>query len=123
MVARAETTLQREERTENHSGTEQGERLHQGVHQSSSVSKGGWGRLVAALALRAAVRPRLAFDLLTALWTIRSRGWYLHPPFLPIPNGTYLRWRLYTVYGDEHAVPPVEDVVRFVRWRRTFFRP
>lgn len=122
MVARAETTLQREERTENQPGAEQGERLHQGVHQPSSVSKGGWGRLVIVLALRAIVRPRLARDLLTACWTFRSRGWFRRPPFLPLPDGAYLRWRLYTVYGDEHAVPPIEDVVRFVRWRRTFFR-
>jgi len=25
---------------------------------------------------------------------------------------------MYTAYGDEDAVPPVEDVVRFARWRR-----
>jgi hypothetical protein len=25
---------------------------------------------------------------------------------------------MYTAYGDEAAVPPVEDVVRFARWRR-----
>jgi hypothetical protein len=25
---------------------------------------------------------------------------------------------MFTVYADEEAVPPVEDVVRFARWRR-----
>jgi hypothetical protein len=25
---------------------------------------------------------------------------------------------MYTAYGDETAVPPAEDVIRFVRWRR-----
>jgi hypothetical protein len=25
---------------------------------------------------------------------------------------------MYTAYADENAVPPVEDVVRFARWRR-----
>jgi len=25
---------------------------------------------------------------------------------------------MYTAYGDEQAVPPHEDVVRFARWRR-----
>jgi hypothetical protein len=25
---------------------------------------------------------------------------------------------MYTAYGDEQAVPPPEDVVRFARWRR-----
>ena len=38
--------------------------------------------------------------------------------YLPLPDPTYLRWRMYTAYGNEDAVPPVEDVVRFARWRR-----
>jgi hypothetical protein len=25
---------------------------------------------------------------------------------------------MYTAYGDTAAVPPLEDVVRFARWRR-----
>jgi hypothetical protein len=25
---------------------------------------------------------------------------------------------MFTVYGDENAIPPVADVVRFARWRR-----
>jgi hypothetical protein len=29
---------------------------------------------------------------------------------------------MYTAYGDEDAVPPVEDVVRFARWRREVMR-
>jgi hypothetical protein len=37
---------------------------------------------------------------------------------LPIPDRTYLRWRMYTAYADEDAVPPVDDVIRFARWRR-----
>jgi hypothetical protein len=26
---------------------------------------------------------------------------------------------MYTAYADEDAVPPLDDVVRFARWRRT----
>jgi len=29
-----------------------------------------------------------------------------------------VRWRMFTAYGDEEAVPPVADVIRFARWRR-----
>jgi len=29
-----------------------------------------------------------------------------------------MRWRMFTAYGDEAAVPPVSDVVQFARWRR-----
>jgi len=29
-----------------------------------------------------------------------------------------MQWRMFTAYGDEHAIPPVDDVVNFARWRR-----
>jgi hypothetical protein len=35
-----------------------------------------------------------------------------------MPDRDYLRWRMYTAYGDEEAVPPVRDVIGFARWRR-----
>ena len=79
---------------------------------------GSWAALTARLALRAAVRPRLALDLLRTAWAFRRRGWWRHPPYLPLPDRTYLRWRMYTAYADESAVPPAADVVRFARWRR-----
>jgi len=59
---------------------------------------GSWSALALRLAARAVVNPRLAVDL--------------------IPDRTYLRWRMYTAYASEDAVPPLEDVVRFARWRR-----
>lgn len=72
----------------------------------------------AKLVLRAVVNPRLALDLLRLAWSFRARGWYRRPPFLPLPPREYLRWRMFTAYGDEAAVPPVDDVVNFARWRR-----
>lgn len=77
-----------------------------------------WTGLYTRLALRAVVNPRLAIDLLRLGWAFRAREWYRRPPFLPLPPTSYLRWRMLTAYGDENAVPPVEDVVRFARWRR-----
>jgi hypothetical protein len=77
-----------------------------------------WLTLTLQLAGRAALRPRLAVDLLRTLWVFRRRGWYGRPPFLPLPDAEYLRWRMYTAYADESAVPPADDVVRFARWRR-----
>jgi hypothetical protein len=81
-----------------------------------------WPRLLAALLLRAVVRPPLAWDLIAVAWAFRRRDWTTRPPFLPLPDPPYLRWRMYTAYGDERAVPPVEDVVRFARWRRKLLR-
>ncbi len=77
-----------------------------------------WVGLALKLALRATVNPRLALDLLRVVWAFRARGWYRQWPFLPFPPRDYIRWRMYTAYGDETAVPPLDDVVRFARWRR-----
>src|SRR6266704_360541 len=77
-----------------------------------------WPALAARLALRAIVNPRRATDLVRLAGSFRARGWYHRPPFLPLPPRDYVRWRMFTAYGDEDAVPPLEDVVRFARWRR-----
>lgn len=77
-----------------------------------------WLSLTGTLVGRAVLRPRLALDLLRTAWVFRRRDWWQKPPFLPIPDQEYLRWRMHTAYGDEDAVPPVEDVIRFARWRR-----
>ena len=75
-----------------------------------------WSRLVLTLTRRAVVRPKLAADLLRVAWVFRSRGWYTRFPFLPVPDPTYVRWRMYTAYGDYDAVPPAADVERYARW-------
>ena len=77
-----------------------------------------WTSLTLALAARAVVNPRLALDLLRTAWAFRRRRWWARPPFLPLPDRDYLRWRMLTAYADEAAVPPPDDVVRFARWRR-----
>jgi hypothetical protein len=81
-----------------------------------------WSRLALALTARALLNPRLAVDLLRTAWAFRRRFWWQQPPFLPLPDRTYLRWRMYTAYGDEDAIPPVQDVVGFARWRRETMR-
>jgi hypothetical protein len=77
-----------------------------------------WGALTLRLLGRGLLNPRLGVDLLNTLWAFRRRRWWARAPFLPVPDRRYLRWRMYTAYADERAVPPVEDVVRFARWRR-----
>ena len=77
-----------------------------------------WARLSLALAARSLANPALAVDLLSVAWRFRGREWYRHAPFLPLPDLTYLRWRMYTAYGDFDAVPSAEEVERYVRWAR-----
>lgn len=87
-----------------------------------AARSGSWLGLSLALIPRALLSPRLALDLLTACWAFRREGWWRQLPFLPLPDRTYLRWRMYTAYGSEDAVPSVRDVVRFVKWRREMLR-
>jgi hypothetical protein len=75
-----------------------------------------WIRLVFALVMRAVVNPALAVDLLRVAWRFRLRGWWHRFPFLPLPSMRYVRWRMYTAYGDEAFVPPVRDVIAYARW-------
>jgi hypothetical protein len=79
---------------------------------------GRWRSLALRLAVRAFLHPGLARDLIATGWAFRRRDWLRRPPFFPLPDPDYLRWRMYTAYGDEAAVPPAEDVIRFARWRR-----
>ncbi len=80
--------------------------------------RGSWAALMSALGARAILSPRLALDLLRTAWAFRRRGWWRMVPFLPLPDRGYLAWRMYTAYGDEAAVPTVDDVIHFARWRR-----
>jgi len=91
---------------------------HHPEHPGAARFRGSWSGLLARAAARGLVNPRLAIDLLRAGWAFRRRRWWADPPFLPLPDRTYLRWRMYTAYGSEDTVPPLEDMLRFVRWRR-----
>jgi hypothetical protein len=81
-----------------------------------------WLALVFALTGRALLDPRVARDLLSLAWVMRTRGWYRTPPFLPLPPPEYLRWRMVTAFGDEGALPTVPEIVRYARWRRELLR-
>ena len=65
------------------------------------------------LALR---RPWLWPALVSAAWAFRPKDWYSKPPFLPLPSKAYMRWRLETAYGEPDAVPPADEIARFVTW-------
>ena len=58
--------------------------------------------------------PGLAIALLRVMWRFRRRGWYRHVPFLPLPDREYLRWRMYTAYGDANSFrrPTTSSVMR-----------
>ena len=75
-----------------------------------------WTRLSFRLAMRALRHPATGAALLRVGWRFRRRHWYRRFPFLPLPAVAYVRWRMYTAYGDEDITPPVEDVERYALW-------
>jgi hypothetical protein len=80
------------------------------------ISCMSWSGLLTTLTGRALINPRVAADLLRVAWRFRHRHWYRRFPFLPLPAMGYLRWRLYTAYGDENIAPPADDVIAFAHW-------
>jgi len=75
-----------------------------------------WSRLSLRLAARAVIRPALGLALLRVAWRFRSRNWYTRFPFLPVPDRTYVRWRMYTAFGDYDAVPSPDEIERYAKW-------
>jgi hypothetical protein len=73
-------------------------------------------RLALALSARSIRRPSLAIDLVRVSWRFRNRRWYLRPPFLPVPDRDYVRWRMDTAYGSPDATPSAGEAERYVRW-------
>jgi hypothetical protein len=73
-----------------------------------------WCSAVAALL----VRPRLWATAVRQLGRLATPGWWRRPPFLPMPDAAYLRFRMVTAYGDPHHEPEPEDLVTYLDWCR-----
>lgn len=75
-------------------------------------------------AVRSAVTVVRAVVVHPSLWATAVRqwkrttphGWWRRRPFLPVPSGGYLTFRLVTQYGaDDHPVV-VDDVLNYLAW-------
>ena len=61
-----------------------------------------------------------------ALWPTAARQvarmvspqWWRRPPFLPLPDAAYLRFRLETQYGHAAPVDP-NDLITYLEWCRS----
>jgi hypothetical protein len=70
-------------------------------------------------ALAVAARPALWGVAIIQVVRLARRGWWRRPPFLPMPDREYLRFRLETQYGDaDHEIEPA-DLLAYLRWCRT----
>ena len=89
-------------------------RPQQGI--DSFLAMQTWPKLIVALTWRGIRNPATGLALLRVGWRFRSRDWYRRFPFIPLPAREYLRWRMYTAYGDAQIVPTADDIVRYARW-------
>ena len=76
----------------------------------------GWTRLVLSLTGRSVINPATGLALARVGWRFRRRDWYRRFPFMPLPDGDYVRWRMHTAYGRDDAIPSADDVIRYARW-------
>ncbi len=72
-------------------------------------------------------RAALAVARRPDLWAVGARatadlappGWWRRPPFLPLPDRDWLRFRLVTAYGgDGSTAVDGDDLVTWLEWRR-----
>ncbi len=71
--------------------------------------------VAAALARRPDLWPAAARQA----WRLVPRRWWCSPPFLPVPDKGWLRFRLETQYGGDGRGPvDPADVVAFLEWCR-----
>ncbi len=68
-------------------------------------------------------RPSLWATALRQARRTTAPGWWKRRPFLPVPSGEYLRFRLLTQYGEADAVPDPADTVAYLEWCRSWDRP
>jgi hypothetical protein len=80
--------------------------------------------LVGAVRVVGAVarRPRLWPTAVRQMRRTARPRWWRHRPFLPLPAGEYLHFRLVTQYGETRDPPAPHDVVDYLAWCREWER-
>jgi hypothetical protein len=77
----------------------------------ASPGPGFWWRAT----LLVVVRPHLWWTALRQTLRLARPRWWTRPPFLPLPDPDYLRFRFETQYGSD-AAPDPRDLVEYLDW-------
>lgn len=75
-----------------------------------------WTGLILRLTWHGVTHPADALAMLRVGWRFRRVRWWGRFPFLPLPSMPYVRWRMYTAYGAEDAIPAPHEVITYARW-------
>jgi hypothetical protein len=87
-------------------------------HVDESHADAAWRPLVRASMSAVRSDPTAAWSIVVGALRFAKAGWWRHPPFLPVPDERYWRFRMETVYGDEQAQVGPDDVAEAARWSR-----
>ncbi|MHB8219591.1 MAG: hypothetical protein ACYDHU_04615 [Acidimicrobiales bacterium] len=79
----------------------------------------GWWHIVSAVAPSVLARPGLWPTTAVVVARMARPGWWHAPPFAPVPDSDYWRFRMVTAYGRGDDAPSPIDVVEFLRWYRS----
>jgi hypothetical protein len=60
--------------------------------------------------------PRLWFTAIRQYRVALPRRWWARRPFLPVPPGDYVRFRLQTQYGSVDHRIEAADVLNYLSW-------
>jgi hypothetical protein len=74
-----------------------------------------WPKAILAVLRRPALWP----TAIGQAFRLARPRWWLRPPFLPVPDRDYVRFRMQTAYGSDGAPEP-QDLVAYLRWCREF---
>jgi hypothetical protein len=77
---------------------------------------------VARAALALARHPDLWTTAVRQVLVLAVAGWWRRPPFLPVPDRAYLRFRFQTMYGDPDRAPEPDDIITYLHWCRAWPR-
>jgi hypothetical protein len=70
-------------------------------------------------------RPSLWPVAVRQMFRLAPNGWWRRWPFLPVPAGDYMQFRLETQYGSPSGQPEAprpDDVLDYLRWCRDWER-
>jgi hypothetical protein len=76
----------------------------------------GW----ASAAVAVVVRPSLWRTAARQARLLARPRWWRRSPFLPVPDPSYLRFRMQTAYGDGARPPEPADLVAYLHWCREY---
>ena len=68
-------------------------------------------------------RPSSIPSLVRSSWAMAPRGWWHRPPFLPLPDEDYWKFRLETANGGEGStMPSPHEVIDVAAWAKSMRR-